>query len=184
MGSGRGRHLSPQSGQGSRIHQGHLHGAPDRKPVAAHLRQLRRKAARIFPQRGQHHPRRAHPHLRSVQQPARPDQGTTAPDDRDHQGKPGKRTHQQPGLRIAVTSDGRATHLPADRRTHARRSGRTAHQGLERACLLPGAPAGDCGVWPRGHAPRHATAHGEPVWFAVHHLARCSADPQRQDPRR
>ena len=155
MGSGRGRHLSPQSGQGSRIHQGHLHGAPNRKPVAAHFCQLRRKAARIFPQRGQHHSRRAHPNLRSVQQPARPDQGTVAPDDRDHQGKPGKRTHQQPGLRSAVAGHRRATHLPVDRRTHARRSGRTAHQSLERARLLPGAPTGHRSLWPRGHAPRH-----------------------------
>ena len=46
--------------------------------------------------------RHPHPRLRSLQQPARPGPRATAPDDREHEGAPGERDHQQPRLRPAA----------------------------------------------------------------------------------
>lgn len=121
-----------------------------------------------------------HTRVSTLQQPARPDQGTASPDDRDDQGEAGKRADQQPGLRPAGQRRPRAGHLPADRRAHAGRPRRAADQGLEGARVLPDPSAGDRRLRPRVHAPRRAAAHGEPVRLAVPHLARHPAGPQRQ----
>jgi hypothetical protein len=64
----------------------------------------------------------------------------------------------------------------AQGRADAGRSGRVADQGVERALDFPGASTHHCGVWPRVHAPRRASADRVLVWNAVPHLARSSAD--------
>ncbi len=168
VGAGGGGHLPPEPGQGPGVDQGHLHRAPDREPVATHLCRLRRPATRILPERGQHDCGHPHPHFRPLQQPARPDQGTAAPDHRDHQGAPGKRADQQPRLRPAGERGRRTARVPADRRPDAGRPGRAADQGVEGAGLLPDPPARDRRLRPRVHAPRRAAAaHHQPVWLAV-----------------
>ena len=69
----------------------------------------------------QHGPRRSHARLRSLQRSAQSDQRAAAADDRNRQGAPGKRAHQQPGVwsararcRVAEDQDARRRADPDD----------------------------------------------------------------------
>ena len=172
-------YLPPQSREKS---EGCARGllAARRVGTAANVRRLRRPAARVFSQCRQHGARRAHARVGPVQQPARPDQGAAAPDHRDDQGAPGKRTDQQSRLRPAGQRARRPAHFYADGRAHAGRPRRTADESVEGTGLFPRAPAGDCRFWARMHAPRRAATDRQPVRFAVFDLARRAAGAVRQ----
>ena len=121
LGAGRGRYLPGQPGGQPRA-GGHPRrgGRRHRGAAAADLRRLRDQPARIHAALDLHAARRAHPGVRPVLQPARPDRPAAAADHRDDQGTPGVRAGQQPGVRPARAGHPGADHQDPQRRAHPR----------------------------------------------------------------
>ena len=144
------------------------------------VRQLRGEAARVHAELDLVRPARLDEDLRPVQQSVRPDPGAAPADDRIGQGAAGERADQQRRVRAAQERARRAAHQDAHGPADPGRPRRAARQGLERAVVLPGAPARDRGLRARVHASRRSAGDGHDVRRAVPHLARRAARSDRQ----
>ena len=177
--AGRSGHLPPEQGQGGRASRPPTSNAARRATAIPTCRRpivdYDRQSARIFPQGGDHCPRRADPRLRPLQPAVRSGAGAAAPADREGQGEQeaelinnaeyGLLASAAPSQRISTRKG------PAD----PGRSRRTPDQGVEGAELLPRPSARHRRLRPRMHPPRRAAADRHAVRHAVHHLARRSA---------
>ena len=146
------------------------------------LRGLRGEASRVHAELDLERPAGRHQGVRPVQQPLRSGRRAAQADDRDGQGAPGGRTHQQQRLRAAAQRPRLPAHQDAQGRAYTRRPRRTPEQGLEGTLVLPRASPGHRRLWPRVHASRRPATDHHPLRHPDADVARRAPGSHQQAP--